>query len=165
MDRDQVKKFLQDRGFGAVDDHRYRRTPGGGIAAETCSWGPQYTLRQREILQELQQQIIKQNSSDMSSPLQKLSKAAKNKKKKLAASAAIKKKPRPKPKSDAELRRELAELKRLARGQLKATKAANKQAITFIEKMAILEATTEQLEAVLRVKRTNNSSSRKKKAT
>ncbi len=166
MDRDQVKKFLQDRGFGAVDDHRYHKIPGGkGVVVETCSWGPQYTPKQTGILRQLQTKILEhEKNTDMASPLQRISKAMaaqkKNRKKSPSVAPAIKKKakPRPKPKNEAQLRRELAELKKLSRAQLRASRPIIKQAYLFLDKMAAFEVTTKQLETALAVRT-------KKKAT
>lgn len=156
MDTEQIKCFLRDSDFGSVDSHR----AAGGVV-ETCSWGPCYTSRQTKILKELQTKIAQQqqkSSADMSLASQKestllrynmmlMSKAAIAKKKKKRRPSAVAAK-----KTDAELKRELAELKKLARAHIRAAKATTKQAIALLDKMGDLEAATERLDAALAVK-------------
>ncbi len=88
--------------------------------------------------------------------LQQLSKKIAKKRKKKPA-------PRPrKPKNDAELRKELTELKKAARAQVRTAGAANKQAISFLGKMAELEAATEKLAALLRTTTTRKNATKAK---
>lgn len=68
--------------------------------------------------------------------------------------------PRPKKsKSEVELRRQYVELKKAARAQVRAGRAANKQAISFLDKMGELEAATDKLAALLAVKKIGGSNS------
>ena len=86
--------------------------------------------------------------------------ATEKKKKSASVATAIKKKRKPRPKIDARAHRELAELKKLSRAQLRASKPIIEQAYLFLDKMAELETATKQLEAALAIKTTN-----KKKTT
>ncbi len=114
---------------------------------------------QQQPLQEKQNKI-----SMASSPLQHLSKASKilaikNKK---ATKGIQKKAPRrPKPETDAELRKTLSELQKLSRAQVRAAKVVNNQVGVLLEKAAKLEAATESLEAALAAKRKINNNKRK----
>ena len=95
------------------------------------------------------------------SPLQKLSKKIAAGKK-LSVKLKTKRPPRPKPKTEAELRLELTELKKLVRAQLVASNRATKQAVLFLDKMAVLEQTTESLENLMRVNGPKRSHHKKK---
>ncbi len=84
------------------------------------------------------------------SPLQKLQNKKTAGKKKLSVALKKKRAPRPKPKPEAELRLELTDLKKLVRAQLVASNRATKEAVTFLDKMANLEETTQNLEKLMR---------------
>ena len=100
------------------------------------------------------------------SPLQKLSKKIAAKKK-LTVSLKKKRPARPKPKTEAELRLELTELMKLVRAEVVASNRATKQAVLFLDKMAVLEEATQNLEKLMRAngpkrshhKKTHHSSS------
>ena len=83
------------------------------------------------------------------SPLQKLNKKTAGKKK-LSVSLKKKRAPRPKPKTEAEVRLELTELKELVKAQLVASNRATKEAVVFLDKLASLEETTQNLEKCIR---------------
>ncbi len=83
------------------------------------------------------------------SPLQKLNKKTAGKKK-LAGIQKKKRAPRPKQKTEAEVRLELTELNKLVKAQLVASNRATKEAVVFLDKMAILEGTTQNLEKFTR---------------
>ena len=85
------------------------------------------------------------------SPLQKLNKKTAGKlKPKLVGIQKKKRAPRAKPKTEAEVRMELTELTKLVKAQLVASNRATKEAVTFLDKMAILEGTTQNLEKFVR---------------
>ncbi len=119
----------------------------------------QHHHHQQQPLQEKQNKI-----SMASSPLQHLAKASKilATKNKKATKGIQKKAPRrPKPETDAELRKTLSELQKLSRAQVRAAKVVNSQVGVLLEKAAKLEAATENLEAALAAKRKININKRK----
>ncbi len=83
------------------------------------------------------------------SPLQKLNKKTAGQKK-LAVVMKKKRAPRPKQKTEAEVRLELTELNKLVKAQLVDSNRATKEAVVFLNKLAKLEVTTENLQKFVR---------------